>query len=155
MKTKAIFLMLFIVTLVGCGSRQARLFETWGERAIIKPPIGQEASKHVISQEVKKNAEKAEVIVESTVQPRFPKMAFLEKKEGWVKLEIFLNSDGSVKSVQPVDSSPINIFETVSVNAVKQWRWKLDEGFNLSLPIYFFTEFHLEESSEGRTNEAR
>jgi len=154
MKAKTIFLILFICALSGCGSRQARLFETWGERPIIRAPLSLADAKKAISEEYKANEENVELKFESALQPRFPKMAFLEKREGWVKLEVFLNLDGSVKSVKVLDSSPKNVFEQTSIKAVKQWNWKLKPGFKHALPIYFFTEFKIDNSPRGKTKEA-
>ena len=56
-------------------------------------------------------------------QPHYPKAAVDGKIGGEVRLKLLVGADGSVKHVEVASSRPAGVFDQVSVDAVKQWRF--------------------------------
>lgn len=60
----------------------------------------------------------------STVEPDYPREALLDRREGWVDLDVSVNADGSVEDVQVVEASPRRVFERAAVRAVSKWQFE-------------------------------
>jgi periplasmic protein TonB len=57
------------------------------------------------------------------VNPTYPPRAAQQGIEGWVQVQFTITGTGAVKDVIVVDSSPSNIFDKASVEAVSRWRY--------------------------------
>lgn len=58
------------------------------------------------------------------VNPVYPQDARRNKIEGYVKLELIVAPDGSVRSAKVVESKPKGLFDASAVTAVLKWRFK-------------------------------
>ncbi len=66
-----------------------------------------------------------EIIIESQVPPEYPPAALKARFSGAVTLHVEVLSDGSVGSVEVIDSSSPNVgFEEAAVMAVRRWRFE-------------------------------
>ena len=65
-----------------------------------------------------------DIIPLSRVPPSFPRKAAQDGIEGWVKLEIIVNADGTVKSAKVLEAKPRGIFDAAAVQAVQRWKFK-------------------------------
>jgi len=64
------------------------------------------------------------LIAVSRVMPVYPWRAKAMGVEGWVKIEIIVDTQGSVSRVSVIEDSPKNMFGEAAINAIKQWRFK-------------------------------
>lgn len=64
------------------------------------------------------------LIAVSRVMPVYPWRPKAMGIEGWVKLEVIVDTDGSVSQVTVVDDKPKDMFAQAAVKAIKQWRFK-------------------------------
>jgi protein TonB len=55
------------------------------------------------------------------VAPRYPETARRQGRTGTVLLRFVVETDGSVSSVQVLESDPVGVFDTSAVRAVQQW----------------------------------
>ena len=60
----------------------------------------------------------------SRVMPVYPWRAKSLGIEGWVKIEVIVATDGSVKKVRVIDDQPDNMFGDAAIKAIKQWRFQ-------------------------------
>lgn len=65
-----------------------------------------------------------DIIPLARIAPQYPRQAARDGIEGWVKLEIVVNPDGSVQSVDVVDSKPRGVFDSAAVQAAYKWKFK-------------------------------
>lgn len=65
-----------------------------------------------------------DIIPLARINPQYPRTAARDGIEGYVKLEIVVNSDGSVKSAKVIDSKPRGVFDSAAVQAVYKWKFK-------------------------------
>ncbi len=56
--------------------------------------------------------------------PSYPAMARQRRLEGWVELEIAIDSDGEVGAVSVVRSEPAKVFDREAVRAAQRWRFE-------------------------------
>ncbi|MGR8931204.1 MAG: TonB family protein, partial [Gammaproteobacteria bacterium] len=60
----------------------------------------------------------------SRVMPVYPWRAKAMGIEGWVKIELIVDTEGGVKQVTVIEDQPENMFAEAAVRAIKQWRFK-------------------------------
>lgn len=73
--------------------------------------------------------------------PKYPKDALLDGKEGWVETKIIVAKDGEVEQVDIIAAGPEGIFENAVVQAVSQWKLKLDNRNHVTLDKEYFHRF--------------
>jgi protein TonB len=66
----------------------------------------------------------SELVPLQRVNPAYPQDARRNKIEGYVKLELLVAADGSVRSAKVIESKPKNLFDSAAVTAVYKWRFK-------------------------------
>lgn len=64
----------------------------------------------------------SDVIALVQPKPRYPAQALSRKLEGWVLVRFNITKEGTVESVEVVDSNPKGVFEREAVRAA--WRYK-------------------------------
>lgn len=64
------------------------------------------------------------LVVLSRVTPRYPPNAQSRGVQGWVQVEIAVNSAGTVSNAKIVDANPKYIFDQSALEAIKRWRFK-------------------------------
>jgi TonB family protein len=69
-------------------------------------------------------AKVSEVAMQSLPPPRYPKDAVDRKLGGQVILRVDVRADGSVSDVVVESSRPAGVFDAVSVEAARQWRFR-------------------------------
>ena len=57
------------------------------------------------------------------VSPKYPRSAQRRNTSGWVDLGFTVGRDGSVHSIEIIDSSPGTVFDGAATKAVSQWRF--------------------------------
>ncbi len=57
--------------------------------------------------------------------PTYPIKALRQKIEGWVELDFVIQKDGTVKDVLVIGSEPDELFDQVSIEAIKKWKFDL------------------------------
>lgn len=55
--------------------------------------------------------------------PKYPGALLNRGLEGWVLLEFFVETNGSVSSIEVLDSEPPNAFEEAAINAAQDWTY--------------------------------
>jgi len=75
-----------------------------------------------------------EIVPSRVIEPRYPSAAAENGVEGWVKLSLEVDEKGFVQKASVVDSNPKDTFDQVSLDAIKQWQFKVMDGGN-----YFYT----------------
>ncbi|MCW8928667.1 MAG: TonB family protein [Gammaproteobacteria bacterium] len=74
---------------------------------------------------IQKNIEIDEEVVPLVrISPVYPSRAARIGIEGWVKMEVFIDSSGSVEKVKVLDAHPSNIFNRAAIKAMKRWRFR-------------------------------
>lgn len=58
------------------------------------------------------------------IAPLYPRDAAMNGIEGWVKIELVVNADGTVRSAKAVDGKPRGVFEAAAINAIYKWKFK-------------------------------
>lgn len=58
------------------------------------------------------------------VPPKFPEKARRGGVEGFVKLTVFVNQNGTVDQVKVLDASPQGVFEQVAQDAIRSWEFE-------------------------------
>ncbi len=66
----------------------------------------------------------AEVVPLVRIAPLYPLRAAKIGIEGWVKMEVFINSQGHVETVKVLEAQPSNIFNRAAAKAMKHWRFR-------------------------------
>lgn len=64
------------------------------------------------------------LVLQTPINPTFPPAAARRGLEGYVKVKIFVNAQGSVDRVQVVQSQPQGIFDEAAVKAAKKAKFK-------------------------------
>ncbi|CCQ11376.1 Ferric siderophore transport system, periplasmic binding protein TonB [Pseudoalteromonas luteoviolacea B = ATCC 29581] len=57
------------------------------------------------------------------IEPKYPKQAVSEKLEGFVQLEFSIDEKGKTHGIKVLKSHPQAIFDSVSIDALKQWTY--------------------------------
>lgn len=65
-----------------------------------------------------------EVVPLIRIAPRYPSRAARLGIEGWVKMEIIIDSKGAVEKVKVLAARPSNLFNRAAIRAIKQWRFR-------------------------------
>lgn len=114
---KKIVPVIFLLSLVGCNSTQnnqtINLCERYGA------PIDREAAPLV------------------RIEPKYPQDALKNGVKGEVTLSFKVTSGGNTKDIKVISSTPEGVFDQVSVNALKKWKYmpKCINGVNQNEPI--------------------
>jgi TonB family protein len=58
------------------------------------------------------------------MQPLYPVFENGEKPQGWVLLQFDVNTSGKVEKMKIVESRPARLFDQVTLDAAKNWRFK-------------------------------
>lgn len=58
------------------------------------------------------------------IPPTYPAEARRGGINGWVQIDVTVNTDGSVRKARVVDAKPKGLFEAAAVTAVQKWRFK-------------------------------
>lgn len=58
------------------------------------------------------------------IPPIYPRRAKMLKKEGFVKLNLLISKDGSVKKAKIIESKPKDIFDKSALQSVYGWKFK-------------------------------
>lgn len=66
----------------------------------------------------------SELVPLQRVNPAYPQDARRNRIEGYVKLDLLVAPDGSVRSAKVVESKPKGLFDASAVTAVLKWRFK-------------------------------
>jgi len=66
----------------------------------------------------------SELVPLQRVNPAYPQDARRNRIEGYVKLDLLVAPDGSVRSAKVVDAKPKGLFDASAVTAVLKWRFK-------------------------------
>lgn len=73
---------------------------------------------------VPKIAQNSSAIPILRIPPIYPRRAKMLKKEGYVKLQLLIAKDGSVKKAKVIKSKPKNIFDKSALQSVYGWKFK-------------------------------
>ncbi len=65
-----------------------------------------------------------DIIPLQRIAPQYPRDAARAGISGWVRLEVLVNADGSVRSARVLESDPKGLFEAAAVTAVLKWKFK-------------------------------
>jgi periplasmic protein TonB len=60
----------------------------------------------------------------SRVEPRYPRIALERRLEGWVRLEIVVTTEGTVRDAKVIEASPKLTFDQAALEAIRRWRFK-------------------------------
>lgn len=71
------------------------------------------------------------------IEPKYPKDAWDNNIKGYVKLKFFVSSAGNTEKIEILESTPKGLFDEVSVNALKRWKYvpKCNNGILIPEPI--------------------
>ena len=58
------------------------------------------------------------------IPPIYPRRAKMLKKEGYVKLKLFISKDGLINKAQIIESNPKKLFDKAALNSVYGWKFK-------------------------------
>ena len=61
------------------------------------------------------------------IEPAYPRKAARDRKEGWVKVEFTISSNGTVIDAVVVDSRPRRTFDRSAIQSIRKWRFKPKE----------------------------
>lgn len=88
----------------------------------------------------------SEVMPMIRIAPIYPRNAKLAKIQGFVKMEVVINPDGSVNDIEVIEATPPRMFDSAAVMAMKQWRFKpkLVNGVAVSQRAQQVIEFKIE-----------
>ena len=64
------------------------------------------------------------LVAVSRVMPTYPWKAKKMNIEGWVKLEVIVATDGSVRQATVIDEQPKDTFADAAIKSIKQWRFQ-------------------------------
>ncbi|WP_395375757.1 TonB family protein [Marinicella sp. W31] len=67
-----------------------------------------------------------QVTITSRKAPRYPKQAIGTGAQGWVRVEFEVHPDGSARNPSVLESIPSGTFDTVTLEAIKQFRFELN-----------------------------
>ena len=63
----------------------------------------------------------SEIVIVKKVTPRYPRINVMEYSEGWVKLEVKVDSNGKIVKLTIMDAKPKRVFERSAMKAIRQW----------------------------------
>lgn len=66
----------------------------------------------------------SDVVPLQRVNPQYPNEARRAGISGWVKLDLTISPDGSVRAAKVVDAKPKTLFDAAAVTAALKWRFK-------------------------------
>jgi periplasmic protein TonB len=66
----------------------------------------------------------SELIPLVRIQPQYPRQALRDGISGYVRFELVINPDGTVKSARPIASQPRGVFESAAMQAILKWKFK-------------------------------
>lgn len=69
-------------------------------------------------------AQTVEPLVKKRFPPKYPMNAANKGIEGWVQVDFYVEPNGRVSSVSALDGAPVGVFEKVTEQALKRWRYK-------------------------------
>ena len=75
----------------------------------------------VLTQNFAKNSEATPML---RIPPIYPRRAKMLKKEGFVKLKLFISPEGTVKKAQILESKPKKLFDKAALQSVYGWKFK-------------------------------
>ena len=58
------------------------------------------------------------------VPPQYPRSAQRRNTSGWVDVSFTVSRDGSVHSIEVIESTPGTIFNDAAIKAISQWRFE-------------------------------
>ncbi|HET9680230.1 MAG TPA: M56 family metallopeptidase, partial [Gammaproteobacteria bacterium] len=71
------------------------------------------------------------------ITPYYPATAAKKGVEGSVKLQVTINADGTVKTVEVLESHPAGVFDKAAVDAMSQWIFKTELPNGQPVPTEF------------------
>jgi len=77
-------------------------------------------------------------------QPIYPYRARQRNIEGWVKVKLLVNADGSVGSVEVLEGQPAGLFESAVKKAVPQWKFQPGILAGEAVPAWVVTTVRFE-----------
>jgi len=80
------------------------------------------------------------------VAPKFPRNALRSGRSGWVDLSFIIGTDGSVKKIEIINSTPGTLFVEPARKAISQWKYQpiLKEGKAVEGQVKFRLTFALQ-----------
>jgi protein TonB len=78
------------------------------------------------------NVTRAAAVIQST-NPVYPTQAQNQGIEGYVVVQIYINTKGELENVVVLESNPKGIFEAAAISSIKQW--KFSEAIDNNNPI--------------------
>ena len=80
------------------------------------------------------------------IAPQWPREALEQGIEGFVQLEVLIDTDGSIKNVKVLDSKPGGMFVRNAIRAVQRWKFKpkIEEGVAVERWATTTIEFELD-----------
>ena len=58
------------------------------------------------------------------IPPIYPARALLRKIEGWVRLELTIDTEGQVADARVLDADPKGVFDKAALKAARRWRFE-------------------------------
>jgi protein TonB len=79
------------------------------------------------------------------IPPRYPHRARMLKKQGYVKLQFTIDTNGLVKNIQVIESKPKGFFENSAKQSLSSWKFKpkIQEGKAVEQKAIQTIEFRL------------
>jgi len=75
----------------------------------------------IFSNQMAANSEAVPIL---RIPPIYPRRAKMLKKEGYVKLKLFISKEGLVHKAQILESKPKKLFDKAALNSVYGWKFK-------------------------------
>ncbi|MBB3225835.1 protein TonB [Luteibacter sp. Sphag1AF] len=66
----------------------------------------------------------SDAVLTKQIRPRYPTAAMRSNQEGWVDVELTVDTQGAVSNVTVVDSQPKHVFDRAALDAVGRWEFK-------------------------------
>ncbi|GAB3030790.1 MULTISPECIES: energy transducer TonB [Oleiagrimonas] len=63
-------------------------------------------------------------VLVSSVNPRYPSVAFRRRQEGWVDVQFTVDASGNVKNATVLDAKPRHVFDRAAISAVERWKYR-------------------------------
>jgi len=80
------------------------------------------------------------------IPPIYPARALMRKIEGWVRLELTIDTQGQVAEARVLDADPKGVFDRAALKAARRWRFEpgTDGGREQAVQVTQKIEFRLE-----------
>jgi TonB family protein len=65
----------------------------------------------------------SEITVVKRIPPRYPRINTMEYAEGWVKLQVKVDSNGKIVELIIMDAKPKRVFERSAKKTIKHWEF--------------------------------